>query len=59
MKDVDGVIGKKQKGVEYYVVKKDKKNVSIVDITNPQLKNWNNVGIGRFDKLIKGGKISM
>ena len=57
--DVDGVVGKKVKGKVYYVMKKDGRNVQIVDITNPKLTKWNNVGVARFDKLIKAGKISM
>ena len=57
--DVDGVVGKKVKGKVYYVMKKDGRNVQIVDITNPKLTKWNNVGVGRFDKLIKAGKITM
>ena len=57
--DIDGVVGKKVKGKVYYVMKKDGRNVSIVDITNPKLTLWNNIGVGRFDKLIKAGKISM
>ena len=40
-------------------MKKDGRNVQIVDITNPKLTKWNNVGVGRFDKLIKAGKITM
>tara|TARA_R110002012_G_scaffold178487_2_gene343600 strand:- start:3416 stop:5437 length:2022 start_codon:yes stop_codon:yes gene_type:complete len=57
--DNDGVIGKKVKGKVYYVMKKDGRNVSIVDITNPKLTKWNNVGVGKFDKLIKAGQISL
>lgn len=57
--DVDGVVGKRVKGKVYYVMKKDGRNVQIVDITNPKLTKWNNVGVDRFDRLIKSGKISM
>ena len=59
--DVDGVIGKKKKGVEYYIVsrKVGGVNLSIVDISNDQLKGWNNVRVNRFDDLIKGKKIKL
>ena len=57
--DMTGSVGKRIKGKVYYVMTKNSRNVAIVDITNPKLTKWNNVGIARFDKLIKEGKISM
>ena len=60
--DREGVIGKKVKGMNYYVMRKDDPSrarpfYSIVDVKNAGLRDWNSVGQKRFEALVKSGKV--
>ena len=57
--DTSGAIGKRTKGTEYFLMKKDAKNYSIVDKTNPKLTKWNNVKIPRMNELITRGFVAV
>ena len=57
--DTSGAIGKRTKGTEYFLMKKDAKNYSIVDKSNPKLTKWNNVRIPRMNELIRRGFVSV
>ena len=57
--DVDGKIGKKVKGKEYWIMKITDSNISIVGKDNAGLKRWNNVSYTKLDAGLDDGTIKI